>query len=467
MKFTKFLAILLISVLLNSHILAHKDTITISRRTQTKRSHKIHNHSHRTFKKAPETKIENGLSIQVDRSTCKEEMVNWEDFLMAVFSKINSNFSSDLITMIKGHVDEYVHSNALFNECKKEFRSLYEKECELYRKDLEILAQEKLSKIVETTQIHGLTKDQSDELMKHQGNPQAICKFSKKLSETKIKSAKEWTEAAKIDIELLNLAIEKKWTLMDLYKMSIVNDFWNGNIKKNFYSLVMNYVDLKDSPTVRESKIQDIYKKIKQDLEESMTASKNIHEKALNALSDKNLTTAPKNTKEVKLNDTEKLSEINCDDLPQKVDKSYTCLKIGVATKFRAFWSMFSREKKDILPKCIFSMIPDKLVKLLIKVPVDTVLGLISNFLGLILFNATYYSLKIIWYMYKSYSHHKLMKKFIKEKKEQKNETKLKEIEDKIKIELTKKSENLGKATGTLVRMILSTFNDKKRKFKF
>lgn len=84
---------------------------------------------------------------------------------------------------------------------------------------------------------------------------------------------------------------------MDLYKMSIVNDFWNGNIKKNFYSLVMNYVDLKDSPTVRESKIQDIYKKIKQDLEESMTASKNIHEKALNALSDKNLTTAPKNTR--------------------------------------------------------------------------------------------------------------------------------------------------------------------------
>lgn len=520
MKFTNFIVILLLTVILNSHVIAIKDTITYSNHVYKKRLHKNYNHRNRRMGDGPESKSDNGISLKIHRNTCEQDMIDWGDFLIEAFSKMTSGFKTDVVTLVKSHIDNFAHSNKLYLECKNEIISLYEQECEHFKKRLEFTAEGGLSNVVEKVKIQGLSKDQYLELVSLKGNPQAICKFAKKMAKKKLKSADEWTESAKVDLELINLALEHKWTLEKVEKIS--HDLWNRKIKKNFYQLVMNYMDPNEDKATHESKFPQVLLQIKKDLEESMNASKQNHDKALHMNHSSDSTQPQKGQndqtvkKQIQLPDIENISDINCGDLPEKVGKSYVCLNIGVATKVKAFWSMFSREKRHLLPKCIISLLPTSLLKTFLDVTIGMILGIISNFLGLMYFKVTYFSLKVIWYMYKTYSHDKLFKKYLQEKEEIKkkfNEKKqilqdeinkkekelgqehqektkhkiedelksnkskmvnldeeynykLKEINDKIKEELKKKSENLGKAVGTFIRIILTSVGVVKKRLK-
>lgn len=520
MKFTKFIAILLLTVLLNSHILAIKETITYSNHVYKKRLHKNYNHRHRRMRDGPDNKSDDGISLKVDRNKCEQDTIDWGDFLLEAFSKMTSGFTTDVVTLVKSHVDNFAHSNKLYLECKNEIISLYHQECEHFNKNLEFTAEGGLKNVVDKVKIQGLSKDQYLELVSLKGKPQAICKFAKKMAKKKLKSADEWTESAKVDLELINLAIDHKWTLEKVEKIS--HDLWHRKIKKNFYQLVMNYMDPNEDKATHESKFPQVLLQIKKDIEESMNVSKQNHDKALHMTDSSDSTQAQKDQidemekKQIQLPDTENIGDINCGDLPEKVGYSYVCLNIGVATKVKAFWSMFSREKRHLLPKCIISLLPTSLLKAFLDVTTGMILGIISNFLGLMYFKVTYFSLKIIWYMYKTYSHNKLFKKYLQEKEEIKKELnekkqilqdrinkkekelreehpektkhkledelksnkskivklddkynhKLKEINDKVEQELTKKSENLGKAVGTFIRIILISVGIAKKRLK-
>lgn len=422
---TKFIAVIFIFLIINSNVLAMRDSLSLSRNKQHKLTtgppgpHLSSNHG----PPGPHLSSNRGY-IQQKNIPAEEGCPGETDFdiLSFIYGFIMTVTGSD----IEDFVHDLIGTGKKVDQCFETLTNAFITRLNSEEKNLKDLANQLMSEKEKENKIAYLKKvlkGKEKDIEKFKSNPKELCRLMAQAEELKKEAQEELVRIAQDMTTLLN---DKSRTKLEDY-----------NPDKSTFEKICN-LNLHDIMIPIDAK-----KKLYRILVLQNNSKPGLPFDQVKANAKKFIDMYPTNSDISKTN----YSFIDkCDDLPTEDNKNMRCYQVGIFKHVSVFWDLLSstksKDNKDEIKKCFKHFIVDSFFQQIITITTDKVIALVQkvfNYMFLQGIKSLYYGVR-------------LFITFV-------NATKSNDI--------SKKSELFGQAGGYAVKMLMSAMClDKKRKLK-